>query len=97
VIDRTRDGRELSTARNPGWRRPAATATLPGKTTVEHDAQSGLVALHHGDTVRLFDQCDLVTVGALALHCAAAGRTVTPELIWTILGQQIEPDRGQDP
>ena len=64
--------------------------------SVEYDPHSGLVALHHDDTVRLFDQRDLITAGALALLCAATGRTVTPELIWSVLGHRpAEP--SQDP
>ena len=72
-------------------------ATLPGMASVEYDPHSGLVALHHGDTVRLFDQRDLVAAGALALLCAADGRTVTPDLIWTVLGQPASTDASQDP
>ena len=50
--------------------------------SVEHDRATGLLAIQTGTTVRVLDRDDLAIAGAALIRLAAAGRTITPELVW---------------
>jgi hypothetical protein len=59
--------------------------------TVEHDRITGLLALENGTGVRVLDRDDLAVAGAVLIRLAAAGHTLTPELVWAAVTPPEHP------
>jgi hypothetical protein len=59
--------------------------------SVEHDRTTGLLALGTDAGVCLLDRHDLAVAGAVHIRLAAAGHTLTPELVWAAITPHERP------
>jgi hypothetical protein len=53
--------------------------------SIEHDRSTGLLVVSTDTSVSVLDRDDLAVVGAVLIRMAAAGRALTPELVWAAL------------